>query len=391
VSTRTGSPSTAPRLLPWLRRNRGTTLLVVVLLVVVALVSLVTVRQSPQGEPLDPDNPSPDGAQAVARVLEQQGVELDVVRRAAELERATIDADTTVMVTSPERLGTGTAHQVEVRTITAGAVVLAAPGRTLFRSLGLPLRETDARNDTKPAAGCDDPLLSDLTLDVPRSVGYRGSGPFLTRCFEGSVDRAGALVVRVDRGTPVYAVGATELFGNDRVDRGDNAAAALRLLGQHRRLVWYVPDPRDVRAGDTGSFVAQLPSGLLPALWLVAAAVLATMLWRGRRLGPLVVEPLPVVVKAVESTQGRGRLYHRVRDRSHAAGILRAAAVRRLTARLRLPPGDPRALVEAVARATGSDPWRVHDVLVARPVPDDHALVRLAADLAALEREVHDA
>jgi hypothetical protein len=373
------------------RRNRGTTLLVVALLVVVALLSLVTARHVTQGEPLDPDNPSPDGAQAVARVLEQQGVEVDVVRRAAELERATIDADTTVMVTSPERLGTGTATQVEVRTITAGAVVLAAPGRTLVRSLGLPLREADARNDTRREADCADPLLAGLTLDVPRSVGYRGSGPFLTRCFAGGGDRAGALVVRVDRGTPVYAVGATDLFSNERVDRGDNAAAALRLLGQHGRLVWYVPDPRDIRAGDSGSFAAQLPRGLLPALWLVAAAVLATMLWRGRRLGPLVVEPLPVVVKAVESTQGRGRLYHRVRDRSHAAGILRAATVRRVTARLRLPQGDPRGLVEAVARATGIDPWRVHDVLVDRPVPDDDALVRLAADLAALEREVHDA
>ena len=390
MSPQTTSPETAPRR-SWLRRNRGLTILVVTLLVVVALLSLLTARQTTQGEPLDPANPSPDGAQAVARVLEQQGVQLTVVRRAAELERATVDADTTVMVTSPDHLGTATAQQVEVRTITAGAVVLAEPGATLIRALGLPVRATDARNGDHPDAGCDDPLLSDLSLDVRRSVGYRGAGPFLTHCFEGSDERGGALVVRVDRGTPVYAVGATDVFSNDRVDRADNAAAALRLLGQHSRLVWYVPDARDVRVGDTGSFAAQLPAGLFPALCLVAAAVLATMLWRGRRLGPLVVEPLPVVVKAVESTQGRGRLYHRVRDRSHAAGILRAATARRLTARLRLPHGDQRGLVEAVARTTGSDPWAVHDLLVARPVPDDDALVRLAADLAALEREVHDA
>ena len=390
MSPQAASPPAAPRR-AWLRRNRGLTILVVALLVVVALLSLVTARQSTQGEPLDPANPTPDGAQAVARVLEQHGVQLTVVRRAAELERATVDADTTVMVTSPDHLGTETAQQVEVRTITAGAVVLAAPGATLIRALGLPVRASDARNGNHPDAGCDDPLLADLSLDVRRSVGYRGTGPFLTHCFESSDDRGGALVVRVDRGTPVYAVGATDVFRNDRVDRADNAAAALRLLGQHGRLLWYVPDPRDVRVGDTGSFAAQLPTGLFPTLCLVAVAVLTTMLWRGRRLGPLVVEPRPVVVKAVESTQGRGRLYHRVRDRAHAAGILRAATVRRLTARLRLPPGDQRTLVEAVARTTGADPWAVHDLLVARPVPDDDALVRLAADLAALEREVHDA
>ena len=121
-------------------------------------------------------------------------------------------------------------------------------------------------------------------------------------------------------------------------------------------------------------------------------ATLATLLWRGRRLGPLVVEPLPVSIKAVESTQGRGRLYRRVHDRGHAVGILRAATSRRLATRLRLPPGlDSPLLVEAVARATGADPWSVHDLLVGRQVADDAALTRLAADLAALEKEVHDA
>jgi hypothetical protein len=142
--------------------------------------------------------------------------------------------------------------------------------------------------------------------------------------------------------------------------------------------------------GDTGSLAAQLPGGLFPALWLLVAAVLATMLWRGRRLGPLVVEPLPVVVKAVESTQGRGRLYRRVRDRTHAAEILRAATCRRLVARLRLPAGTDRArLAVAVAELTGADPGPVHDLLLTRPVTSDQDLTRLAADLAALEREAH--
>jgi hypothetical protein len=392
VSTTSSSPATVgSSLRSWVRRHRAVTLLVVTVLVVVALLTLVTSRRSTYGAALDPQNPAADGAQAVARVLAQHGVRLTVVRRAAELERAAVDGDTTVVVTSPDNLGRRTAQQVELRTVTAGTVVLAAPGPTLIRALGLPLRAEDARNSRHPRAGCDDPLLSGLTLDVRRSSGYRGSGPFLTPCFEGAGGHPAALVLRVDRGTPVYAVGGTDLLTNDRVDRGDNAAAALRLLGQHSRVLWYVPDARDVRAGDTGSFAAQLPAGLFPALCLLAVTVLATMLWRGRRLGPLVVEPLPVVVKAIESTQGRGRLYHRVRDREHAAGILRDAAARRLTTRLRLPPGDDRPLVEAVARTTGKDPRAVHDLLVARPVPDDDALIRLAADLAALEREVHDA
>ena len=99
------------------------------------------------------------------------------------------------------------------------------------------------------------------------------------------------------------------------------------------------------------------------------------MLWRGRRLGPLVVEPLPVVVKAVESTQGRGRLYRRVRDRAHAAEILRAATARRLAARLGCPRGtDAGALVAPVAQRHRPRPARACTTCCsARPVPDDAA------------------
>jgi hypothetical protein len=128
----------------------------------------------------------------------------------------------------------------------------------------------------------------------------------------------------------------------------------------------------------------------VPALWLLAAAVLGVVLWRGRRLGPLVTEPLPVVVRAVEATQGRGRLYRRLRDRDHVAAVLRRASARRLAAHLGLPRGAAvDAVVAAVATATGRDAAGVRDVFVSRAVRGDDDLVGLAADLAALEREVH--
>ena len=66
-------------------------------------------------------------------------------------------------------------------------------------------------------------------------------------------------------------------------------------------------------------------------------AVLA-MLWRGRRLGPLAAEPLPVVVRSAETAEGRARLYQDGRSLDRAAATLRAAALTRLSARLRLGP-----------------------------------------------------
>jgi hypothetical protein len=337
-------------------------------------------------------------------VLEDQGVQVSVVRRAAELERTRVDPDTTVVVTGSQNLGRSSARRLGQHTLEAGALVLPGPTPTLTRALDLPVVPDDVPAGGRTSARCSDPLLSGLVLEVPASSAYRpSSAGAVVSCFTTGGSEAPARVVRVggaegpegadraDERPATYVVGADALFTNQRIDDADNAAVALRLLGQGGRLVWYVPDLRDVAVGDTGSLAAQLPGGLAPALWLVAASVVATMLWRGRRLGPLVVEPLPVAVKAVESTQGRGRLYRRVRDRAHAAAILRSASTGRLAGRLRLPAGtDATRVAAAVAEATGADPRAVHEVLVTRPVTDDRTLTRLAADLAALEREVHN-
>ena len=101
---------------------------------------------------------------------------------------------------------------------------------------------------------------------------------------------------------------------------------ALRLLGQRDRLVWYVPEAADLVGDDGVSLRTLLPEWILPGLWIAGATVLALLLWRVRRLGPLVTEPLPVTVKAIETTQSRGRLYRKAGDRAHAAQALRRAA-----------------------------------------------------------------
>ena len=76
---------------------------------------------------------------------------------------------------------------------------------------------------------------------------------------------------------------------------GDNAAVALRLLGQRDHLVWYVPSLADLVGGDGVSPLqpaARAGSG--PASGCCCVTAVALVLWRARRLGPLAVEPLPV-------------------------------------------------------------------------------------------------
>jgi hypothetical protein len=369
-----------------LRRHRATLLVVGLVGTGLLVLSLLTPGSAVHPDDLDPANASPQGAQAVARVLASHGVQVSVVRRAAQLEGAAIDRDTTLVVTSTDNLGVTAARGLRRRASAAGALVVAEPGRPTLRALHLPVTRTGTLVDGPTESACEDPLLGGLTADPGPVVGYRGSGQ---ECFPvGRAPHDAAAVVHVLGRTPAYVLGSADLLSNRGIVHADNAAVALRLLGQRHRLVWYVADRRDVAMGDAGPAEALLPRALVPSLLLLGVAVLATLLWRGRRLGPLAVEPLPVVVKAVESTQGRGRLYRHVRDRDHVAGLLRRATSRRLGERLRLPrETGADQLVRAVAAAAGRDPEEVRALLLTRPVPDDTALTRLAQELAALEKE----
>ena len=147
-------------------------------------------------------------------------------------------------------------------------------------------------------------------------------------------------------------------------------------------------------ATDTANYVSKrLQRVAFALLCLVAAQLLLAgivLAWaRGRRLGPVVTEPLPVVVRAAESTQGRARLYRRGRSRDHAATALRRRSLRRASVVLGLPRGSTVDVVAPlVAARTGRSGPDVAVLLAGPPPSDDAALVRLADDLDALDQEV---
>ena len=366
----------------WLARHRAA-LLVGAGFVAALLVVVLLGTGARSGTPLDPDNPDPGGAQAVARVLDDRGVEVTVARGADALEATPAGASTTVLVTSTDQLGGSTIERLLAHTGEA-RLVLAAPGPGTTESLGVS-EPPYAVNVTGPrTADCEDPRLAGLSVAVDHALEYpvEDGG-----CFAGE---HGSLVAEPSPG--VVLLGADELLTNGQVLRADNAAAALRLLGQGERLVWYVPSLDDLLADDGVSAGSLLPRWTRPGLWLGTIAVLALIAWRARRLGPLATEPLSVVVKAIETTRSRGRLYRRAGDRGHAASALRGAARTRAAERLGLGSagGDPAMLVRDVARHVG----RPVDEVAALLDPDtpapatDHELVRLATELAALDREV---
>ena len=350
-------------------------LVVLGMLLALVVITALTRDDATFAAPLDPRNPERDGAQAVARVLADRGVDLRVLRGEPALLDERVDAGTTVVVTNPDELGVSTLDRLQDHAGDAGAVVLVGDAAVLGGLLGIGTGDLDDGN--RPAA-CEDPLTRGLTLRSRVFEGLEARG-----CFGSS--GTSLLVHRAD----LWLMVAPHTLSNEHILERDNAALTLRLLGQEERLLWYVADPADIDASDGVSLGSLLPPWLLPSLGLVLAGLLALMLLQGRRLGPLVSEPLPVVVRAAESTQSRGRIYRRTGDRGHAATILVGATRRRLLTALQLPAGSPtQTLAAAVAARTGRDEREVHDLLEPPVVVKDSHLVEVGRDLIELENEV---
>jgi hypothetical protein len=187
----------------------------------------------------------------------------------------------------------------------------------------------------------------------------------------------------------VVVLGQADVLTNAHLDADANAAVALRLLGTEPSLTWIVPDPLQAGSEQGPSLGSLLPGWVRWVVLQACLALLLALLWRARRLGPVVREPLPVAVRGAETLLGRARLYRRARAVDRAAATLRTAVLRRLAVRLAVPPAaGPDAVAVRVAAATGRDPVRVRQVLLGPAPADERALVALADDLDALDREV---
>jgi hypothetical protein len=363
---------------------------VVLLLVLVAGVVIATLGAGRPFGYLDPGAADPSGSRAVAQLLRDQGVTVDLVRSTAQMRAANPRGDT-LLVTSPDLLVDSQAQAVR----DSGAdLVIADPLAPERFVRGVTLRGTtdgDAR-----APGCALPAATragtvsadglDYTVDAT-GTGVT-AGAQIEECY--AVGGDPSLVRVLDAGgRNVTVLGIAEVLTNDHLDEQGNASLALSLLGAHNRLVWYLPAPGALPAGEQRSFYDLVPDAVWWAVAQLVVAVLLLGLWRVRRLGPVVPEPLPVVVRSTETVEGRGRLYRRSGARDKAAAALRAASLRRLMPALGLPRGsNPATVADAVAGRTGLTAVEVSALLYGAAPTDDSALVGLAARLDDLEREV---
>ncbi|MEJ1193000.1 DUF4350 domain-containing protein [Pseudarthrobacter sp. CCNWLW207] len=374
----------------WGRRHRGQAVAAAVFAVALA-VTIIT-QLAPKGDsvPLSIRNAGPDGGRAVSEILGRHGVDVAGVD-SFSTALAALQAGTDSTLLLYDRNGILDESQLERLTVEATRVVLVTPRLSTLTALDAGISQAGVVPETSPTLepGCwNDAAETAGTVSGESGFLYSVEGDGgNTVCYRPPGSEAGLLATTKD-GT-LSVLGSTELISNAGLDERGHSALALRTLGGSGDLVWYLPGLADVSGAGSPQTLNELAPDWVAFLgpWLVFVAALA-ILWRGRRFGPLVFEPLPVVVKAAETAEGRARLYHDSHAVDRARDNLRAGTLVRLAKELRLgPEASADDVVRAVAQIVDRPEGSLRELINERPL-NEARLVRWSQELDNLENEV---
>ncbi|WP_010203434.1 DUF4350 domain-containing protein [Salinibacterium sp. PAMC 21357] len=355
----------------------------------VAIASLNLVGTAAEGPRLDPTSPRESGALALAEVLRQQGVDVIVTTSLSDTRDALSNSGDSTLFYSDFDGYLTEAQSVDAAGL-ARTVILAEPDVAALLALAPEIANAGAQDGTI-AADCS----ASLTSNAPQIT----AGPSSLRIIEDDDDAIGCYgsddagfgLVTLDHGdAELLLLGATDALTNRDIVAADNAAFALRMLGQHDTLVWYTPSFADVEgSGEVKTFDELAPGWVTPATWLIILTLLTAALWQGRRFGPLVIEKLPVTVRSNETMQGRARLYERTAARLHTLDALRIGSIRRLATLCGMAKtASVDDVINRIAPLIGQPVASLRTLLVDVSPTNDNELLELSDELLALEQRV---
>jgi hypothetical protein len=232
---------------------------------------------------------------------------------------------------------------------------------------------------------CDITALAGVEeIDAPGAALY-AVPPEGGSCFG---DEESAFIVSGSTGNGTFvSIGSPTVFLNDSLaDRDHAVLAGALLVPEPGTRVTIVEKPPPGEGDDTlGDLVSD---GVRAALVQLALAFLLYALYRARRLGRPVPEPLPVQIAGSELVVAVGELIQQSGDPGRAATVLQEDTRRTLARRLGLPVNaDPGLVADVVASRVGPDRDHILALLTVTDVADESALVALAHALDALRQE----
>jgi hypothetical protein len=386
--TAVAAPASTPTVRVAARRSLFWILAAAFLLVIAIVVMVVRGATGPPGDPLAPTNAAPAGSMAVAKVLEEHGVDVTSATSYARARAAIVSPQSTLVIYDPQNY----LSSARLSTLAAESnnVVLVTPSFSQLRALAPAIGQAGAAKNRVLKAGCALPAATQAGTISGRGNGYRivDTKASSVGCF--SSGKGILSLVQVQTGARIVTVlGADQVLANESVASNGNAALALNLLGSEHTLVWYLPSAEDAAAGSLPTIAELTPRWVSSLALLLILTALVAAFWRGRRLGPLVVENLPVTVRASETMEGRARLYQKNSARLHALDALRIGALERLARLCGLPlAASTTEVISGVAAVTGQNRTQVSRALLEAVPVNDQELIRLSDDLLELEAAV---
>ena len=368
----------------WRRWRPG---VIAVALMLIPVLVTVWARTITSTTPLAIDNPKDWGTMALAELLRDEGIS---VSKAGSLSQA-VDAGrqgATIAVVNADRLSNQDRRALAESGGDVVVVGAESGSDALVGLTGMTAKGTAAAASSTRAPQCDDAdaRAARSLAGTRASVSLQGDGDAVG-CFPVGEDRYAYATDSLPSGATLRVLPDPAPVTNAHLAQEGHAALGVRALGHHSRVLWL--DGEHMEAPSVWNSSSTPP--WLPVLifqLLVIAGVLAIV--QGRRFGSIVSEDLPVVVRSIETTVARGRLYRQGSDRPRAAQALRSGAALRLGATLGLPPGTSRRdVIAAVSLASGIAPATVDSLLYGPPPTSDNALATLAVQLDQLESEVH--
>ena len=352
------------------------------LAVVIAVAAVSTYLTAPRpGGRMEAESTSPDGGHALMTLLRERGVDVVVAKNVAEVERAARPDSLLLVAETYFLVDDDLLARLEQL---PGDRLLVEPVSNTRRALAPEIRIGRAAT-IGGDPNCDLPeatMAGEAQFNVSDTYEAAGDQP-VTSCYDGAVVRYR------DGNRTITAVGSADFMMNSGLLKQGNAALAMNLAGARPRLIWYAPQRIEGERTSGSDIFDLIPDNVGWIVWQLCIVVLLAALWRGRRLGPLVAEKLPVVVRASETVEGRGRLYRSRRARDRAADALRTAALQRMLPRLGLAVNAAApAVVAAVAERCTRPPELLQHILFGPPPSSDDDLVNLARELDDIERQV---
>ncbi|UXA17708.1 DUF4350 domain-containing protein [Mycobacterium sp. SMC-4] len=379
--TVTSSTAVGPTVGQRVRNGRWIALALVAVVGVAALTTYLTAARP--GGRLDANSTGAEGTHALMALLRDQGVEVVVADTVADVER---QARPDTLIVAAQTFHLYDDDQLRrLAEVPGDRLVIEPIGKTREQLAPL-LNRAESVQFGGLSPGCDLRAATRAgTVRFGAADTYEAvDDTEVTRCYDGVLAR-----YRSD-GRTVTVVGSADFLMNSALLDEGNAALALNLTGTQPRMIWYAPQRNEGFSSGGGASVSDLiPPQVGWLVWQLVVAVALLALWRGRRLGPLVAEQLPVVVRASETVEGRGRLYRSRRARDRAAEALRTATLQRMLPRLGLDPGAaPSTVSHAVAGRCVGDPATITHTLYGPAPASDTDLVNLARALDDIERQV---